>query len=229
MVAPNRYIHICITFGPCSEYNCLQRVNKHQQKTEVTRRKLLKAARRIFARDGFEAARIEDIAAEAGFTRGAFYANFSAKEDLFFALLDQQVTLHIERVRDLMEACSSEQERRDALRNYYATRAKDRQWSILVLEFKLFALRHSRLRAKLAEAHRRIKTKMKMEGIQRLLPSQVGASQRSRELRKIVLEALLNGLMLEQAYDPKAITDDEVAAILGKLFDTLARGLDLIP
>jgi len=204
-------------------------VNKHQQKTEATKQRLLRAARQIFARDGFDAARIEDIAAKAGFTRGAFYANFSTKEDLFFALLEQQSTQHMERLRGLMEACSNEQERLEALRTYYATRAADKQWSILVLEFKLFALRHAKLRAKLAEAHRRIRTKMKLEGIQCLLPAQLQRPQKSKELRKIVLEALLNGLMLEHAYDPKAITGDQVTAILGKLFDTLFRRLDLIP
>ena len=61
--------------------------NKHQQKSEATRRKLIDAALRIFARDGFEAARLEDIAKESGHTRGAFYANFDTKEDLFLALL----------------------------------------------------------------------------------------------------------------------------------------------
>ncbi len=65
-------------------------VNKHQQKSEATRRKLLEAALRIFVRDGFEAARLEDIAKESGHTRGAFYANFDTKEDLFLALLEQQ-------------------------------------------------------------------------------------------------------------------------------------------
>ncbi len=204
-------------------------MNKHQQKTEATKQRLLRAARQIFARDGFEAARIEDIAAKAGFTRGAFYANFSSKEDLFFALLEQQSTLQMEKLRALMEACSNERERLEALRTYYATRAADKQWSLLVLEFKLFALRHARLRAKLAEAHRRIRTKIKLEGIQCLLPAQLQRSHKSKELRRIVLEALLNGLILEHAYDPKGITDDQVATILGNLFDTLVRHLDLIP
>ena len=54
--------------------------NKHQRRTEETRRKLLAAGLRVFARDGFEASRLEDIAAEAGHTRGAFYANFATKE-----------------------------------------------------------------------------------------------------------------------------------------------------
>ena len=68
----------------------LPRHNKHHQKTEATREALLQAARRIFVRDGFEASRIEDVVAAAGRTRGAFYANFRAKEDLLFAIYEQQ-------------------------------------------------------------------------------------------------------------------------------------------
>src|SRR5579862_4390803 len=70
--------------------------NKHQQRTAATRRGLLDAARRIFARDGFEACRIEDIAAAAGHTRGAFYAHFSAKEDLFFAIFEREAGRRVE-------------------------------------------------------------------------------------------------------------------------------------
>jgi AcrR family transcriptional regulator len=44
-------------------------------------------------RDGFEAARLEDIAARAGRSRGAFYANYRDKEELFFALRER--ALHV--------------------------------------------------------------------------------------------------------------------------------------
>ena len=56
--------------------------SRQQARTEATRRKLLLAAEKVFARDGFEAARLEDIAGLAGYTRGAFYANFQSKEDI---------------------------------------------------------------------------------------------------------------------------------------------------
>src|SRR5580658_3485401 len=79
--------------------------NKHQQRTEATRRALLDAARRIFARDGFEAARIEEIAGATGHTRGAFYAHFSSKEDLFFALLEQDAGERLRGLRAVMERC----------------------------------------------------------------------------------------------------------------------------
>jgi AcrR family transcriptional regulator len=47
-----------------------------------TRTRLIAAARRHFLRDGVGAAVAEEIADEAGFSRGALYANFESKEDL---------------------------------------------------------------------------------------------------------------------------------------------------
>jgi len=62
-----------------------------QERSLVTRQELIDAARRIFARDGFEVARLQDIAAAAGKTRGAFYAHFQDKEDVFFAIFEQDI------------------------------------------------------------------------------------------------------------------------------------------
>src|SRR5260370_14549475 len=68
------------------------RVESRQHlRTAATRRALLEAAMNVFVRDGFEASRIEDIAAEAGRSRGAFYVNFSNKAEAFFALRQQRV------------------------------------------------------------------------------------------------------------------------------------------
>src|ERR1700689_621967 len=92
---------------------------KHQQRTEATRRALLHAARRIFARDGFEAARIEDIAGATGHTRGAFYAHFNSKEDLFFALFEQEAGERLRDLRSAMERCTGSDSRLRELRKFY--------------------------------------------------------------------------------------------------------------
>jgi AcrR family transcriptional regulator len=55
-----------------------------------TRAALLDAAARVFAERGFGGASVEAIAAEAGYTRGAFYSNFASKEELFVALLQER-------------------------------------------------------------------------------------------------------------------------------------------
>src|ERR1700687_2981053 len=85
------------------------------ERTRATRRKLLDAAKRIFAQDGFEAARLEDIAAGAGYTRGAFYANFKSKEDIFFALLEEWVRERIESLTTALRRHSDPAEKLVAL------------------------------------------------------------------------------------------------------------------
>ena len=198
-------------------------LNKHQQKTEATRRKLLAAARRVFARHGFEAARIDDIAVEAGHTRGAFYANFNSKEDLFLVLLEEQAAIHLDQFRKVLENCSDEEEKMRQVRNYYVSRATNQQWAILVLEFKLYALRQGRMRAKLARAHRSIKAKMQLDEIRRLLPIKFQRPSDSNDLQRITLDGILSGMVLEYAYDPTRIAKPQFEAMLGRLFDTVVQ------
>ncbi|MBV8553447.1 MAG: TetR/AcrR family transcriptional regulator [Acidobacteriaceae bacterium] len=193
-------------------------LNKHQQKTQAMKLRLLKAARRIFTRDGFEAARIDDIAAAAGHTRGAFYAHFKTKEDLFLALIEQETAAHMDDIRAKMHACTTEQEQVDMLRKYYSARLADRAFSILLIEFKLYALRHPRLRAHLADAHRQIRDVLKL-GVEGLLPAQFQVRSESRELKRVALESLLTGLILENTYDPKRISERQVESVLGQMFD----------
>ncbi len=194
---------------------------KHQQKTEATRRALLEAALKIFARDGFEASRIEDIAGATGHTRGAFYAHFSSKQDLFFALFEQELGDRLSDLRSMLEQCPDSEGRLRALRRFYVGRVSDRQWVMLALEFKLFALRHPKLRAGLARTHRRIRESLKLEMISKLIPELMKSPRESREVRRVALEAVLNGLVLEYAYDPETISQAQATSVLGHVFDVL--------
>lgn len=191
--------------------------NKHQERTEETRRILLKSARLIFARDGFEACRIEDIAAAAGYTRGAFYANFETKEELFFALLQEETDGHAARIRAILESYDSVERRMAALRDYYVQCITDREWGMLMLEFKLFAARHPKLRPKLAAIHRRIRTSMKLEALHKLL----GMDNACPESKSAVLEGVMAGLFLEHTYDPERLSERQAAKFLGHIFDSL--------
>jgi AcrR family transcriptional regulator len=61
------------------------------EKQAETRQRLLDAAETMFRRRGLHGASIEAITEEAGFTRGAFYSNFTSKHELFIALLHDRV------------------------------------------------------------------------------------------------------------------------------------------
>jgi AcrR family transcriptional regulator len=62
-----------------------------KEKQAETRRRLIDAAEQVFLRRGLEGSSVEEIAAEAGYTRGAFYSNFKGKDELFVELLHARV------------------------------------------------------------------------------------------------------------------------------------------
>jgi AcrR family transcriptional regulator len=69
-----------------------------------TRQLVLEAAERLFLSDGFGATSLEDIAREAGFSKGAVYSNFAGKTDLFFAVLERQFVELAEQLRQAVTA-----------------------------------------------------------------------------------------------------------------------------
>lgn len=67
---------------------------------QQTRAKVLSAARRLFSESGYEGATIRDIAAEAGMSTGAVFANFTDKSDLFREIMVADMEALIEAMRD---------------------------------------------------------------------------------------------------------------------------------
>src|ERR1700722_3176128 len=133
------------------------RISRQRTRSEATRRKLLEAAERIFAREGFEAARLEDIAATAGYTRGAFYANFESKADIFFALLEHWVSGRIKEINSLLRRHETAARRFGALRDHYAQLTKDRSLALIALEFKLSPIPHPEATARLRARQRKLR------------------------------------------------------------------------
>ncbi|MCX7710276.1 MAG: TetR family transcriptional regulator [Clostridia bacterium] len=65
-------------------------MKKTKDDADITRQKILDAAMKIFSRDGYANARLEDIAAAAGVTRGAVYHHFGGKPEVYTALLNER-------------------------------------------------------------------------------------------------------------------------------------------
>ena len=76
--------------GTASRPRTPTRLTRKEKQAE-TRRRLLDAAERVFLRRGLQGSSVEEIAAKAGFTRGAFYSNFKSKDELFVELLQDRV------------------------------------------------------------------------------------------------------------------------------------------
>jgi AcrR family transcriptional regulator len=195
-------------------------LSRQGTRTASTRQRLLAAAETVFARDGFEAARLEDIAALAGYTRGAFYAHFEGKEDIFVSLLEQWVAQRIAEVNAVLEKQKSPQARLQALRDHYAQSRKDRRLVLLSLEFKLFAIRHPETHARLRARHESLRAcggdfvRRVAKALGRTLPIPSRAAATG-------LGALSNALVLEHLFDQTAISDQDIRHLLGVVFDAI--------
>src|SRR5438445_2509758 len=116
--------------------------NKHELRTRETRALLLQAAETIFVRDGYEGAELGEIAALAGRTKGAIYAQFKSKEDIFLALIEEHSAYHRAQMAEMLAKSTSVEGNLAALRQFYLNLMEDQAWALLFLEFKLYAIRH---------------------------------------------------------------------------------------
>jgi AcrR family transcriptional regulator len=127
-----------------------------ERRREQTRRHLLTAAAEVFARRGYHEATLEEIAAAAGFTKGAVYSNFAGKEDLFLALTEEHVAETLSRVRAML--ASSDVPAGDRLEEFARLAGenfeREQASAALYLEFWLYASRHPEARERLAAIDR---------------------------------------------------------------------------
>lgn len=219
-MSSTRAFHIETIRGKSLREKKIPAVSRQRARTEATRRKLLAAAETTFARDGFEAARLEDIAALAGYTRGAFYANFKSKEDIFSALLEYWVNERIAEVNALLAQQETPAKRLRALREHYAQIAKDRRLALLSLEFKLFAVRHPEAHARLRARQRRFRA-CGGDVVQRIAKTTGRTLPISYIAAATGLGALSNSLLLEHLVDPTTITAQDIRHLLGVFFDAV--------
>ncbi|GAB3576661.1 TetR/AcrR family transcriptional regulator [Leifsonia lichenia] len=118
---------------------------------QKTRSRLLDAAFDIFAEHGVHAASVEMITEAAGFTRGAFYSNFSTKEELFFALMEREMSMRIQQLRAGVAqyvvpteddaAALGDDEVVEIITKVLELQSDDRRWWLVQTEFLLLALR----------------------------------------------------------------------------------------
>jgi AcrR family transcriptional regulator len=120
-----------------------------EESREQTRRRLIAAAAAIIAKKGLAATSVEEIAAKAGFTRGAFYSNFSDKTDLFAELLQIDHKRSQASLRSLLEKAESSKDPQLELASLYAQSYRDNSHYILWAEARLYAMRDEAFRQRM--------------------------------------------------------------------------------
>ncbi len=181
---------------------------KRHEKQAQTRAALLAAAAKVFAGRGYHAAKLEQIAAEAGLTTGAVYSNFAGKEDLFLALADQQVEKRrLEIGSILAQPTNAATLATEGARRFSAFLEHDPDWPLLFFEFWAYGVRTPRLHEEFAK-RRRV--------VQNTIADVIGRAADTLDLQlpypaeqlAVGLGAAINGLAFERVADPGVVPDE---------------------
>jgi AcrR family transcriptional regulator len=131
-----------------------------REKQQRTRHSLLEAAAQLFGERGLEGASIEQVVQAAGYTKGAFYANFKSKEELFLVMLDERFAYELERLdRALAGTQEPHAEARAAAADFIHL-AGDQKWPSLYFQFVAHAARNEEFRKELASRHRAMRERL---------------------------------------------------------------------
>ena len=187
---------------------------RKQKRAMLTRHELLRSAREIFARDGFEHARLEDIASNAGKTRGAFYDNFKDKEDVFCAIFEENIEREVAELEPVLLALPTVAERIEALGDYLGELSKDQERLLLNLEFKLYAIRHPAKRKRLADLHGVMLLRSSIPDLTQLLPQVMGQSENAWFADCLAIGGVMDGLALNHLFNPETVKQEQVERFL---------------
>ena len=182
---------------------------RKQERSVATRQQLIDSARLIFVRDGFEAASLEDIAAAVGKTRGAFYSHFQNKEDIFFAIFEEDVARDHAVYLSQLRKASTFKERVEILVKQLESIIRDKARVLLYIEFKMYAIRHPHKRKRLAELHLLICTHATAAKLD-LLPELHSDDPEEQRACTAQFGSFFDGLVLNHYFDPDGLDEERI-------------------
>ncbi len=179
----------------------------------MTRNLLLSAAEQVFARVGYEKAQVEEIAEAAGFSKGALYAHFKSKEELFLALYETKTASSLAKLRHALDSAPTRDGKIDAFRSFYVNMSKEKDWALMILEVKLFIRRHPEVRERLRQIDERAG-----DSIEGAFARLFGNSARAAGE---ALGGIFSALVLEADLEPDVLSERKMKGMLGTIFDAL--------
>jgi AcrR family transcriptional regulator len=185
-----------------------------KEKQAQTRSCLMHSAAKVFARRGLQQASIDEVAEHAGYTKGAFYANFKNKEELFLAMLDERFAQRIEEIERVIAGHGTTSEKaRQAGDELTQMMSADPEWERLFFEFSAYAVRNEEFREELQTRYRWMRERIAAAlqarasefGIQSPVPYEQVA---------LMTCAMANGVALEKLLEGDSVSDETYGTML---------------
>jgi AcrR family transcriptional regulator len=179
-----------------------------------TRSRLMRSAAKVFCKRGLQQASIDEVAEDAGYTKGAFYANFKSKEELFLAMLDERFA---ERLAEVESVASTDAALEDQARRAGADFARyvsaDPEWERLFFEFAAYAARNDEFREELVTRYAAIRKRIADIFARRCEELGIEPPVQPERISQMTF-AMANGYALEKLLEPDAVPEDLYATML---------------
>ncbi|HEY1510665.1 MAG TPA: TetR/AcrR family transcriptional regulator [Solirubrobacteraceae bacterium] len=183
---------------------------------------LLTAALRVFARRGYRQAGVDQIAAEAGYSKGALYWHFSSKEELLLALIDERIDAPTRELVALLESAPPELDMSaEATRVFARQLGEQRDVVLLEREYWSLAMRDPELRSRYVE---------RQSELRRALAAALAARARhlgtpdlpmpAEDVARLVL-SIVGGLAIDDLVEPGSVDPQ----LLGDALAVIYAGL----
>jgi AcrR family transcriptional regulator len=186
------------------------------------RDELLSAALRVFARRGYREAGVDEIAAEAGYSKGALYWHFSGKEELLLTLIEERIDTPMRERFALLASAPPERDMSvEATRAFAQQRDGEREALLLEREYWSLAIRDPELRARYAERQTELRRDLgvAMEARARHLGTP-DLSLPADEVARIVM-SIIGGLAVDELIEPGSVRPE----LLGEALAVVYAGL----
>lgn len=186
-----------------------------------TRKLLMRAASKVCAKHGLERASIDEVAEEAGFTKGAFYSNFRSKEELFLAMLDEHFGEQLDKLdRRMAEEGEIGEQAREAAIDFAHHLSDEPEWVRLYFQFAAHAARDEGFRAELVTRNRTLQARFAEIFRRRAERLPFPAPVEPDELARMA-DVMADGFAMHQLLDPERFSDE----LHGRLWEVFVAGL----
>lgn len=196
-----------------------QRTRAARAEGRAARDELLDAALRVFAERGYRDAGVDEIAAAAGYSKGALYWHFGGKAELLQALLEERIDAPTRELVALLESAPPERDMSVEAGREFARRLREQRDAVqLEREYWSLAIRDPELRARYAE---------RQAELRRALGRAIEARARhlgtpevpipAEDVARIVM-TILGGLSVDELMEPGSVPPDLVAETLALIY-----------
>jgi AcrR family transcriptional regulator len=190
------------------------------ERGEETRAALLRSASRTICALGMHGASIDRITTEAGYTKGAFYAHFASKEDLFLTMLDEHFATELARLDAVLAGAEDPaEEARKAAEDFLEHIDADPEWRRLYQELATHAARHDAFRAEFAARQRALRERMAAVFARWASDLGVTPPVPPGEIAAMTF-FMADGFLLDQIIDPELDR-----ALYARMFEVFMHGL----